>query len=178
MKKNTLWITQTGIMLAALLILQFATKSLGQYVTGSCVNFVLVTCTLVCGLSSGIVIALLSPFFALFLGVGPAIFVLTPCISVANVVIVLVSALARKRIEKGEAKQLVNYIIIVFAALAKFCCIYLLIVKLVLPILGLPPEKTALMSAMFSYPQLVTALIGGILSVAISAIIIKAIKKH
>ena len=178
MNKKTLWITQTGIMLAALLILQFATKSLGQYVTGSCVNFVLVTCTLVCGLSSGIVIALLSPFFAFFFGVGPAIFVLTPCIAVSNVVIVLVASLARKRIEKGEAKQLVNYIIIVFAALTKFCCIYLLIVKLVLPILGLPAKKVAAMSVMFSYPQLVTALIGGLLSVVISSVIIKAIKNR
>ena len=71
-----------------------------------------------------------------------------------------------------------NYIIIVFAALTKFCCIYLLIVKLVLPILGLPAKKVAAMSVMFSYPQLVTALIGGLLSVVISSVIIKAIKNR
>lgn len=178
MNKKTLWITQTGIMLAALLIIQFATKSLGQYVTGSCVNFVLVTCTLVCGLSSGVVIALLSPFCAFFLGVGPAIFVLTPCIAITNVVIVLVSSLAKGCIEKGEKKRFISFVIIVIAAFAKFCSIYLLIVKLVLPSLGLPAKKVAAMSVMFSYPQLVTALIGGLLSVVISSVIIKAIKNR
>lgn len=175
MKNKSLWISETAIMLALLLILQFATKSLGQIVTGSCVNFVLVSTTLICGLSSGVVIALISPFFAFLLGIGPVFFPITPCISIANVVIVLVSSIIKKRVDENQNAAF-NFVIIVIAAIAKFICIYGLTVKLVLPTLGLEAKKMAVLSASFSYPQLITALIGGILSVIISPIIIKALK--
>jgi len=39
--KKTIWIVRTAVCLALLLVLQVATKSLGQFVTGSCVNLVL-----------------------------------------------------------------------------------------------------------------------------------------
>ena len=41
MNKKTLWITETAVMIALLVALQWATKPLGQFVTGSCVNLVL-----------------------------------------------------------------------------------------------------------------------------------------
>ena len=41
MRQKTLWITQTAALLALLIILQLATRSAGQLVTGSCVNAVL-----------------------------------------------------------------------------------------------------------------------------------------
>ena len=39
--KRILWITETAVMTALLIVLQTATKAGGQYVTGSCVNAVL-----------------------------------------------------------------------------------------------------------------------------------------
>ena len=53
----------------------------------------------------------------------------------------------------------------------------MLIVKLVLPTLGLAEKQVAMLSASFSWPQLVTALIGGVLAVTIAPAIRKAVKK-
>ena len=50
--KKTAWIARTAICLALLLCLQFATKSLGQFVTGSCVNLVIAMAALIGGLIS------------------------------------------------------------------------------------------------------------------------------
>ena len=67
MNKKTLWITETAVMIALLVALQWATKPLGQFVTGSCVNLVLGVSVLVGGLWCGLTVALVSPFFAFLL---------------------------------------------------------------------------------------------------------------
>ena len=59
-----LWMSRTAVMLAMLIAAQALTKPLGQLVTGSCVNAVLAAAGLLCGISSGITVALLSPGFA------------------------------------------------------------------------------------------------------------------
>ena len=51
------------------------------------------------------------------------------------------------------------------------------LVLLLLPLLGLPEKQVAMMSAMFSWPQLVTALIGSFLAVTISPAIRKALHR-
>ena len=72
MKNKTFWIAETAVMIALLVALQWATKALGQFVTGSCVNLVLGVSTLVGGVWCGAVVALVSPFCAFLVGVGPA----------------------------------------------------------------------------------------------------------
>ena len=59
MKTKIRWITETAVMLALLVSLQAITKPLGQLVTGSCVNAVLVVATLTAGVWSGVAVALL-----------------------------------------------------------------------------------------------------------------------
>ena len=176
--KKIQWIARTAIMIALLLILQVSTASLGQYVTGSCVNFILAMSVFVGGFSCGIVVALLSPLFAFLLGIGPAFIMITPCISAGNLALVLVlSLLWRKLVNKS--KNLVFPLISVLAgAIAKFLVLYFLVVKLVLPTLGLPEGKIAVMSAMFSYPQLVTAIIGGVLATILAMRLAKSSLKQ
>ncbi|MFR5385985.1 MAG: hypothetical protein ACLTGT_02910 [Oscillospiraceae bacterium] len=70
MNKKTLWITETAVMIALLVALQWATKPLGQFVTGSCVNLVLGYRR--CGWPGGLTVALVGPFFAFLLGISPA----------------------------------------------------------------------------------------------------------
>ena len=53
-KTKTTVITQTGVMLALLIILQAVTKPAGTIVTGSCVNAVLAMTALCVGLAGGI----------------------------------------------------------------------------------------------------------------------------
>ena len=58
MKNKTYWIAETAVMIALLVALQWATKPLGQFVTGSCVNLVLGVSTLVGGVWCGAVVAI------------------------------------------------------------------------------------------------------------------------
>ena len=89
MKNKTFWIAETAVMIALLVALQWVTKPLGQFVTGSCVNLVLGVSTLVGGVWCGAVVALASPFCAFLVGVGPAKLLIVPFIAVGNVVLVL-----------------------------------------------------------------------------------------
>ena len=149
MNKKTLWITETAVMIALLVALQWATKPLGQFVTGSCVNAVLAVIVLIAGLGSGIVVAVLSPVLAYLL-------------------VVILHLLASR--DKIAAR---SYLAVAVGAVTKFLALWLLIVKLVLPTLGLAEKQVAAISASFSWPQLVTAAIGGVLAVTIAPLIRK-----
>ena len=88
--KKSLQITQTAVLTAMLILLQSVTKAGGQLITGSCVNVVLAVAVLFSGLWSGVAVAVISPFFAFALGVGPQLFPIVPAIAVGNVVYVLI----------------------------------------------------------------------------------------
>ena len=77
--KKTTWIARTAICLALLVAVQFVTKGLGQFVTGSCVNLILAIAAVIGGVWSGVAVAVLSPFCAYLLGIGPAFVQLVPC---------------------------------------------------------------------------------------------------
>ena len=171
MNKKTLWITETAVMIALLVALQWATKPLGQFVTGSCVNLVLGVSVLV-GLWCGLTVALVSPFFAFLLGIGPAFLPIVPMVAVGNMVLVVILRLLASR-DKIAAR---SYLAVAVGAVAKFLALWLLIVKLVLPTLGLAEKQVAAISASFSWPQLVTAAIGGVLAVTIAPLIRKALR--
>jgi hypothetical protein len=68
---------------------------------------------------------------------------------------------------------------VVLAASAKFLTLYLAVVKVMIPLMGdaLKAPQVQKFTAMFSLPQLFTALIGGTLALALSPVIRKAIKK-
>ena len=55
--KKTVWIARTAVCLALLIAIQFLTKSLGQLVTGSCVNLVLAIAALI----GGVLACLIAP---------------------------------------------------------------------------------------------------------------------
>jgi len=55
--------------------------------------------------------------------------------------------------------------------------LFLLVTKVAIPSLNLPEAAAATMSASFSWPQLVTAAIGGVIAVTIAPVIRKALKR-
>ncbi len=169
---NTKTITRTAILIALLVALQYATASLGQFVTGSCVNLVLAVAALFAGLWSGVIVAVVSPFFAFLLGIGPKLIAIVPFIALGNLVYVLVLALLGKKFDKLPK----NLISVAAAAVCKFLTLFLVVVKLVLPSLGLAEKQVAMMSTMFSWPQLVTAAIGGVLALLVVPALKKAFK--
>ena len=175
MRNKILWITRTAVMVALLITLQWATSGLGQFVTGSCVNAVLVVATLAAGIWSGVAVALLSPFCAFLLGIGPKLIQIVPAIALGNVVLVLLVAL----LLGGKALPWWRKVLgAVASATAKFLVLYLAVVQVVIPLMGeaLKPKQVETFTAMFSWPQLVTALIGTTVAVLIVPMIRKAMK--
>lgn len=86
-KKRIIRITRTAVFLALLIVLQAATAPLGNtLLTGSVVNFLLITSVMLCGPASGFTVAVLSPVLARFLGIGP-LWALIPFIIAGNITI-------------------------------------------------------------------------------------------
>ena len=186
MKKNIRFITETAVMLALLITLQAVTQPMGQLVTGSCVNGVLAVTALVAGIYSGITVAVISPICAFLFHIAPNFITIAP-IMLGNTVYVLVLWLLLGRKRKPLWKQPVA---LVLAAIAKFGVLYLLVVKIVCGVaanalLGQKLGETVLLAppmlknlpAMFTWPQLFTALIGGGVALLIVPVLRKALRK-
>ena len=172
MKKRILWITETAVMLALLIVLQWATKPLGQIVTGSCVNAVLAVSVLLGGLWCGLTVALVSPFCAFLLGIGPQLIAIIPAIALGNAVLVLVLHFVYG---KHIWRRVLAWL---GAAVAKFGVLYLVVVQLICRVLPLKQPQIDTFTAMFSAPQLVTALIGGGVALLIVPVLKKALRRN
>jgi len=180
MNKKIRFITETAIMLALLVSLQALTKGFGQLVTGSCVNAILAIATLVGGLGCGVTVALVSPVLAFLLGIAPQILTV-PAIMVGNTVYVVLLAVI-----SGKSNQIVRKVIAwLVAAAAKFAALYAVVVGLICGVLSesllaagtLKPPMLEALPATFSWPQLITALIGGAVALLIVPVLRKALKK-
>lgn len=156
------WIVQTALFVAILIIFQSLSAPLGQLVTGSLVNFVLIAATVLIDTKSGIVVAAISPIFAFLLGIGPKLPPLIPFIILGNLVLVVIWHLIIKKTPiKNQWLQYGTAAVI--GAVCKFFVLFLTVTKCLLPyFLQLPAPQTKLITTMFSVPQLITALIGGI----------------
>ncbi len=174
MNQTTKTITRTAVLLALLVILQTVTKAAGQSVTGSCVNCVLAVGALMLPLGGSLVLAAASPFLAFLLGVGPKLLAIVPAIAVGNLVYVLVlSLLLRKKESAGLPVRLGG---LAAASAVKFLTLYLLVVQLLCRVLTLAEKQVQTFTAMFSWPQLITALIGGALALVVVPLLKKAQK--
>ncbi|HZK37794.1 MAG TPA: ECF transporter S component [Clostridia bacterium] len=175
MNKNILWITRTAAFVALLIALQFATSFLNNtIITGSIVNLILVISVMMGGVLCGVTVAALSPIFAKFLGIGP-LWAIVPFIALGNITLVLFWNFIGKR-ETGKARA--NHVIaLIVAAVAKFLVLYISIVKVAIPfLLDLPEKQAGVISGMFSIPQLITALIGGVLAAIMLPILQRAVQ--
>ena len=169
--KKTLWMTQTAVLTALLVLLQTLTKAGGQFVTGSCVNAVLAIAVLFAGVWSGVTVAVISPFLAFLLGIGPQLLPIVPAIAVGNTVyVLLLHFLSGKQLWRQGACWLC-------AAVCKFLMLNLIVVQLLCRVLPLPEKQVTTFAAMFSWPQLVTALIGGGIALLIVPILRKAFRR-
>ena len=181
MRKNILWITETAVMLALLVALQVITKPLGQLVTGSFVNAVLVVTVLVAGLSSGITVALVSPVLAYLLGIAPQVLTV-PAIMVGNCVFVMLLYFIAGKDSKKIIRQILAWLI---AAAAKFAALYAIVVWVICGVLAerllasgmMKAPMLKVLTATFSWPQLFTALIGGAVALLIVPLLRKALPR-
>lgn len=181
MNKKIRWITETAVMLALLVALQAITKPAGQILTGSCVNAVLAITVLVAGLASGITVALISPVLAFLLGIAPQILTV-PAIMVGNTVFVVLLHFIAGKDSKKILRQIIAWIV---AAAAKFAALYAIVVGLICGVFApallaagtLKEPMLKALPATFSWPQLITALIGGAVALLIVPVLRKALHK-
>ncbi len=186
MRKKLLWITETAVLLALLVTLQAVTKSFGQLVTGSCVNAILTIAVLVGGVRCGVTVALISPVMAFLLGIAPNFITVFP-IMLGNACFVSVLQLITGNARTLSWKQPVA---LAAAATAKFLVLYALVVKVICgfaadgllgkklgDIVVLAPPMLNMLPAMFTWPQLFTALIGGAVGIAASLLLRKALRR-
>lgn len=191
MKKTISWIAQTAVMLALLICLQWVGSLIPeptakQLVTGTLVNCVLAITVLIAGMSNGITVAVISPVCAFLFGIAPNIVTVLP-IMVGNVCYVVLLRLIIGKTGKPVWKQPVA---LVTASAVKFGVLYLLVVVVICglasgALLGQKVGDTVVLAepmlkmlpVMFTWPQLITALTGGTLALAISPVLRKALHR-
>lgn len=180
MKNNkVMYITQTAVMLALLIGVQLLTRSFGQFVTGSMVNLILLVSVFIIGIYGGLTIAVLSPLLAFLSGIGPAFIQIIPFIAIGNALfVVLAWLIAKNFIGCLRSKDIaISSLGLVAASITKFLFLWVGVVLFALPLIpGIKEKQIAVMAAAFSWPQLVTALIGSVLAMIIIPQLKKAIK--
>ncbi|NLC68835.1 MAG: ECF transporter S component [Clostridiaceae bacterium] len=170
MKINTKTIARTGILLAVTIVLQSLGRiiPLGPYsnfIVGPLVNASLLVSTAATGLIGGAVISIATPFVASFTAGVPILF--APFIAIGNFILVLLFYIF---IKKNKIVGIVSGAVLKFAFLTAAINIFVQVVKLA-------EKQVANMLYAFSWPQLVTAIIGGILALVVLQALGEKIKK-
>jgi len=144
------WITRTAILLS--LLLAFQILGLPQPITGPVVNFILLFTVVLNGFYSSMVIGALSPLIAFSRGILPApLGPMIPFIILGNLVYIAVFAIARRK----NKKPLYQLLAVVLASVLK----YLVLSSAVKFFVAVPAPIAQAMS----FPQLITALLGGLI---------------
>ncbi|HYE67666.1 MAG TPA: hypothetical protein VEA58_03590, partial [Anaerovoracaceae bacterium] len=100
---------------------------------------------------------------------------LIPFIAAGNIVLILLWHYIGKQ-NRGH-KYAAYITALISAAIAKFSVLYIGIVQIAVPLfLGLPEPQASVISKMFSIPQIITALAGGIIATMILPSLKKAIR--
>lgn len=176
-KSNALWVTQTAIMIALIVVVQATTSGMGQFVTGSLVNLILILTAAFAGFTSGLTVACLSPIFAFIFGVGPQFPQIIACIMAGNLVLVLVWWFILGKTGHSQYPRVAAAAIA--GAVLKFTVLWILVVQVVAPMSNnIPAPAKQNLAKMFSTPQLITALIGGAIACVIVPQLAKVLKRR
>jgi len=180
-RKYVLRITRSAVLAAFLVTIQFLTAPLNnQFITGTAVNLLLIVSFLTCGPVVGLAVAAVSPLFAFLAGVGPAFPPIIPFMVVGNMALIgawYLFGLLNRPGRPGRMYKVIQVLIAVGAAAIKFLVLYIGIVLWAVPyLLDINEKQGALLTISFSYPQLITATIGGLVALTVAPLVQKAIK--
>ncbi|MEG1743474.1 MAG: ECF transporter S component [Clostridia bacterium] len=128
-KKAIIKITVTGVFIALLVALQWGLGSISannQFVVGSAVNLVLIVAAVIGGIYSGICVAVISPFLAFLLGIGPQIIGIVPFIALGNVVLTLIWSIICAKVKNQYVAMGTSLVV---GSVVKCLTLYLSIVK-------------------------------------------------
>lgn len=166
--KKLLWVAQAALLLALLVVVQLITKIIpasvpivSQLITGSLVNLILVVGAGAVGFSATAVAAVLSPVLAFAFG-QMSIPPMVPVVALGNLVIVAITWAFFKK--DGRGMQTLGIIV---GAVAKCAFLWAAAALIVIPLFFKASKLAAKITLLFSWPQLVTALIGGFLALLV-----------
>jgi hypothetical protein len=172
--KTTKYITRAAVILALTIALQFGIRMVipsvppfnivNLFVVGSIVNLGLLLATETTGLWAGVVIALAAPVTAWLQQHLPSP-TMIPAVMAGNLILVIVFWLVTR---KGSRQTWMRWLGLVVGAAAKMAFLYYAIGAIVGTLSALPPVAAAFIRFSFSWPQFVTAIIAGFLSVMIA----------
>lgn len=161
--KNTLFLAKLALLTAA--TIAFEMLGLPQPITGPVVNMMLILTALVLNSSAGVFLGCITPLVAVLRGqLPPPLLPMLPFIMLANTSLVLCFQVIRTALQNNILRKYkLDFIIaLIAAATVKFLILYGAVVKLVPLFIG-NPLPTPFVLAM-SLPQLITALVGGVLA--------------
>ncbi len=163
--RKILIITRTGVLLALTVVLQYVGRYIplgpnSNFVVGPLVNACLLVATAAAGIWGGTLISVVAPLFAVLTTNTPAasfILVFSPFIAAGNFILVLMFHMFRKRSKwTGILTGAVLKFLILFSG-----------VRLVFGFKDVPGKLQTVLKFMFGWPQIVTAVAGGIIAVIV-----------
>lgn len=166
-------LTRMAALLALTAIIQMI--GLPQPITGPLINAILILSVLLIGPKHATAIGILTPVAALIRGhLPPVLAAMIPFIAFANAVyILLFYALIRNQPKEVCTLRYIRPIAgITLASLVKYVILMLTVQKLLPLIVGQDiPEK---LMVMMMFPQLVTALVGGVLALLLNQYLVRS----
>lgn len=179
--KALLLVVTTAILLALTLVFQIYVRLLvpagilNTLIVGSLVNLCLYVASGTVGWRGSVVISIVAPIVAALMGHLPHP-LLVPFVAAGNVVLCLTFEL----IARGRDKGPLVWSAIGAASVLKFVVLFVIVtlvfVPAILPGLGLKPAVGKALALNFSWPQLVTALVGGIVAIPVFAAVRRALR--
>lgn len=163
------FITRTAILLALTIVFQMMGRFLGaynNYIVGPLVNAALIVATAAAGLWGAAIISVAAPFISALTNkaaIAPLILSFSPFIAIGNFLLVLCFYLLMKKSKIAG---------IIIGAVVKFVFLYASI-NVFTKIMKVAEKPALVLNTLFSWPQLATALIGGV----IALIVINALKR-
>ncbi len=162
MNQKTRFLTRTALLLAVAIAFQFFGKFIpyNNFIVGPVVNAVLIVATAIAGLWSGTAIAVIAPLVSAFTNkapIAPLVLGFSPFIILGNFIFLLSYHLLRKKSKLAG---------IIIGSVLKFGFLFVSI-SVFTSTVEMKPAFAATLANLFSWPQLVTALVGGALALIV-----------
>jgi hypothetical protein len=180
-RPNIQFLTRTGMLLALTVVVQlvgiYIPDAIRNWIVGPLVNACLLVATALAGVWSGLFISLAAPYTSMLLNhasIASVLFFFGPFIVVGNAALVLLFHLFRN---KGRIAGVLTGAVVKFGILYGGIVGFYALLEATGWITKIKGNK-GLMLATFGYPQLLTALIGGVIAFAVIKLLDRQFKAH
>ncbi len=169
MKNRVQFLTRTSLLLAVAIAFQVFGRLMpyNNFIVGPVVNAVLLVATAAAGVWSGAAISLIAPLVSAFTNkapIAPLVIGFSPFIIIGNLIIVLSFHFLRKKSSRGFIPG--SVLGVAAGSVLKFGFLYAAI-SVFTSLVDMKPQQAAALTNLFSWPQLFTAVAGGVIALVI-----------